>query len=311
MAPGDEPFRARLQSLFQECAVTAGAAGTLPLVRCQAADGDVELTDGEPLDLLRFILTIFPDRGYHEGPSSGGWRTLVVPTPKGPGAIAIQGDRLRCEPDVPWRSLAGNIAVNRLLRLQKDTLFLHAAATQLGDQGVLLVGGKGAGKTTLALALAARGQRLLGDELCGVRTATRLLVPVRRSVAVRAGPAAAAVAARLGALGAPWVSFPDGTQRRRASPAELFPGHAPANAAVPLSHLVFLRGFSPRALLEEVRPSRAMLAWLTPLASTLWDRTPADTVRGLLATVMGVRCWTLGAGDPDETADLLSATLEA
>ena len=289
----------------------APEAPQLPVVRCRARDGDIELTDAEPLDTLRFILTIFPDRDYHEGPPSGDWRTLLVPAPEGPRTIAIRGDRLRAEPGAPWQALAGNVAVNRLLRLQRDTLFLHAAAVQLEGRGVLLVGGKGAGKTTLALALAARGHRLLGDELCGVRTGSRVLVPVRRSVAVRTGPAAAAVGARLDALNAAWVPFPDGTRRRRAPPAELFPGATPASSAVPLTHIVFLRGYAPEALLEEVRPSREVTAWLTPLAATLWDRPPTDTVRRLLATITGARCWSLRAGNPDETADLLSATLEA
>ena len=311
MAPGDEPFRARLHSLFLECLVPAPEASALPVVRCRADAGDIELTDLEPLDALRFILTIFPDRGYSEGPPSGDWRTLVVPTADGPRALAIQGDRMRAEAGAPWRALAGNVAVNRLLRLQRDTVFLHAAAVQPGQHGVLLVGAKGSGKTTLALALAARGHRLLGDELCGVRTAGKRLVPVRRSVAVRAGPAAAAVNARLDALGAPWIPFPDGSQRRRASPADLCAAGPAGSGAVPLSHIVFLRGFAPRALLEEVRPSRQLLAWLTPLASTLWDRPPADTVRQLLGIVNSARCWTLCAGNPDETADLLSATLEA
>jgi serine kinase of HPr protein (carbohydrate metabolism regulator) len=54
-------------------------------------------------------------------------------------------------------------------------------------QGLLLVGPKGSGKTTISLALAARGHDFLGDEMAGVRIGSLELVPVRRSLAVRDG----------------------------------------------------------------------------------------------------------------------------
>lgn len=313
---GDERFRARLQSLFRECAVTAPAQESLPAVHCtvrltqDGAAGIVEFDDPEPLDPLKFILTIFPDRGYRAGPPAGGRQVLLVPTPRGEGAIGIEGARMLVRSDVPWQALAGNLALNRLLRLERDVVFLHASAVSVRGRGVLLLGAKGRGKTTLALALAARGHVLLGDELTGVRAVTHELVPVRRSVSVRDGPMALAISERFNRLDAPYEPFPDGTRRRRAYTADLFPSQAADTGAIVLSDLVFLRGFAPAPRLVEVRPGREHLAALTPLASSLWERPPAEALRRLLGIINGARCWTLEAGDPDTTADLLAATLE-
>lgn len=44
--------------------------------------------------------------------------------------------------------------------------WMHAAGLALGDRGVLLLGAGGRGKTTTALACAARGLSFLGDDLC-------------------------------------------------------------------------------------------------------------------------------------------------
>ena len=65
----------------------------------------------------------------------------------------------------------------------------------------MLVGPKGAGKSTLALALAARGHALLGDEHACYLPATGELLPFRRPVGIKPGPRAAAVESALLAPG--------------------------------------------------------------------------------------------------------------
>ncbi len=54
------------------------------------------------------------------------------------------------------------------LCFQRGLLPLHASAVDIGGRALLLSGHSGAGKSTLAAAFAARGYRLLGDDLCAL-----------------------------------------------------------------------------------------------------------------------------------------------
>ena len=196
----DQDFRERLELLFRECAVPPPEDDGLPRVRCTvraAAGADVAMVtfdDPEPLDLVRFSLATLPGSGLRRGGvTRPGWRLLTLPTPGGRSALAVSGDRLLVHRATPWQALVGSLAMSRLFRLQRNLLFLHAGSVGIGGSGVLLIGPKGAGKTTLSLALAARGHAFLGDEIAGVRLGSMELVPVRRSLAVRDGPRAAAV----------------------------------------------------------------------------------------------------------------------
>jgi hypothetical protein len=313
----DDRFRERLELLFRECAVAAPAEDGLPRVRCTvrapagAAGADVALVtfdDPEPLDQVRFSLELFPDRGYGEAPSPvPNWRLLTLPTPGGFGGLLVSGDRLLVHRATPWQALVGSVAMSRLFRLQRNLLFLHAGSVGIGGQGVLLMGPKGAGKTTLSLALAARGHAFLGDEIAGVRLDTMELVPVRRSLAVRDGPRAIAVGAALEREQAPYEPFPDGTSRRRAFAGQLFP--APAEA-LPLRRLVFLRGIGQAARLAPAPAGRDLLGMLTPLGASVWDRSPVHVMRDLLRLVSAVPAALLHLGPPEATADLLATSLE-
>lgn len=306
----------RLHLLFQECAVDALPEDGLPRVRCTVhAPNDegfalVIFQDGEPLDQVAFTLQVITDRGYREAASPvPGWRMIEMPTPDGVGVLAVAGDRLLVPRDAPWQALVGSLAMNRLFRLQRSLLFLHAATVGIHGQGVLLVGPKGAGKTTLSLALAARGHAFLGDEIAGIRTASLEVVPVRRSLAVRDGPRAGAVGAALDREAAPYEPFPDGTQRRRAYANRLFPGTAAT--ALPLRRVIFLRGFAPEPRLELVPPGREHLAMLTPLGATLWGMPVFSRTRDLLKIITEVPCALLEPGPPEATAELLINSLEA
>lgn len=310
----DGPFRERLELLFRECAVPAPEADGLPRVRCtvRAPTGAevalVTFDDPEPLDQVRFALQLFPDRGYTEAESSPpGWQLLTLPTPGGIGSLAVSDDRLLVHRATPWQALVGSLAMSRLFRLQRGLLFLHAGSVGIGGNGVLLLGPKGAGKTTLSLALAARGHALLGDEIAAVRLATLELVPVRRSLAVRDGPRAAAVGEALEREGAPYEPFPDGTRRRRAFPGQLFPEPA---EALPLRRLVFLRDKGPAPQLTPAPAGRELLGLLTPLGASAWGRSPLQLMRDLLRLVTEVPALMLDLGSPESTAELLANSLE-
>jgi hypothetical protein len=311
----DVGFRERLKTLFRECAVAPPDPGLLPRVGVTVRslpDGSFSLVsfdDPEPLDQLAFSLALFPDRGYSEiAAPSIDWKILGVASPRGLEGIAMRGPHLLVPRTAPWQSLAGSLAFSRLVRLQKELLYFHAGSIGMRGAGLLLVGPKGSGKTTLSLALAARGHDFLGDEMAGVRVGPLELVPIRRSLAVRDGARALDVSRALERVGAPYEPFPDGTERRRAYAAELFPGTAAP--ATPLRDIVFLNGFGARPLLQPVAASRGQLGLLTPLGATMWGANPVRRARDLISVITRARCWTLQAGAPDETAALLEQHLE-
>ncbi len=301
--------------LFQECAVDEMPEDGLPRVRCtvHAPPGEqfalVMFADPEPLDQVAFTLQVISGRGYQEATSPvPGWRMIEMPTPDGVGHLAMSGDRLLVHRDAPWQALVGSLAMNRLFRLQRGLVFLHAGSIGIRGQGLLLIGPKGAGKTTLSLALAARGHDFLGDEIAGIRVGPLELVPVRRSLAVRDGPRAGAVGDALDREAAPYEPFPDGSQRRRAYADQLFPGGTVS--ALPLRRVIFLRGFAPEPSLEVVVPGREHLAMLTPLGATLWGMPAFSRTRDLLKIITEVPCALLHPGPPDLTAELLINSLE-
>lgn len=305
----------RLRLLFLECAVDQIPEDGLPRVGCtvHAPAGEefalVVFQDPEPLDQVAFTLQVMSDRGYQEAASPvPGWRMIEMPTPGGVGHMAVSGDRLLVHRDTPWQALVGSLAMNRLFRLQRGMVFLHAGSIGIRGQGLLLIGPKGAGKTTLSLALAARGHGFLGDEIAGVRISSLELVPVRRSLAVRDGPRAGAVGDALDREAAPYEPFPDGTQRRRAYADQLFPGATVM--ALPLRRVVFLRGFAPEPSLEVVAPGREHLSMLTPLGATLWGMSAFSRTRDLLKIITEVPCALLHPGPPELTAELLINSLE-
>jgi HprK-related kinase A len=64
-------------------------------------------------------------------------------------------------------------------------LIIHGAALERDGRVVVLPGSPGAGKSTLAAALAHRGWRLLSDELALIRPADRHIVPLARPVSLK------------------------------------------------------------------------------------------------------------------------------
>lgn len=79
--------------------------------------------------------------------------------------VAIHPDPHRAEAEVA-QALAG-IVIGVLLH-QRGQLPLHASAVAHGGNGILLVGRRGAGKSTLAAHLHQRGYRVLCDDYCAL-----------------------------------------------------------------------------------------------------------------------------------------------
>ncbi len=164
---------------------------------------------------------------------------------------------------------------------------------------MLLVGPKGSGKTTLALALTARGHAFLGDETACYSPETGELVAFRRPVSIKPGPQAAAVRTAL--------------EQDRRTPDEdgvvhvgaetlLDPGPA---APVRLEALVFLDGFAPEPSLRRVAAGREEIARLQPLATTLTGVGSPARLFAMMRLAAAASCYRLVSGAPDDTARLL------
>ncbi len=202
-----------------------------------------------------------------------------------------------------WRRVVSHVLFLRMLGLRRDALFFHAASLSLGGKGVLLVGPKGSGKTTLALALACRGHGFLGDETACYLPATGELLPFRRPVGLKPGPQAAAVAASLARL----RPAADEEGLVRIAVEKLL---GPSTAApARLAALVFLRGFGSEPVLEPVTAGRGELADLQPLASSLVNAPASQRVFAMVRLVGGASCYRLTAGDADSTARKLEEVI--
>lgn len=304
----DAPLNARFEELYGECACEPpdGAAQVHCTVRSGSQTIEVTFTDPEPLDIPGFVASVFPERGYR-ALSRGAGAPLVLGLPDGAEIeVSADGRSLRTPAGSDWRPLVANLLLSRCQRLQRDVIFFHAAAVAIRGRGVLACGPRRAGKTTLALSLAARGHGLLADELVGVRLGDHALLPVRRAVSVRRGPAAAAAHAALERAAPREECYPDGELRYRAGMAALFP--AP-DEGVRLTQVLLLRGFGPTPRAEPAAAAEA-LGHLTPLAASLWGRAPGSVTVQLLSLLAPSRCHWLDAGTPEATAELIDHLVE-
>ncbi len=312
---GEPSLRERFADLFGDCAEQP--AGTPPglTVRCtvEASKGSLVVRatfeDPEPLDVVDFCRALFEDRGYREVTGSPApWRLLASAEEPGQPLMAASGEICLFDARDEWQPLLGNLALNRVLRLQREVIFVHAASISVGGRGVLLPGGKGSGKTTLSLALASRGHGFLGDEIGAVRTSDWSLLPVRRALSVRRGPSAARVREAIESGVFHHEELPDGSVRTRARIGEIFPGSTAVSA--PFRAIFFLGGRRARAECVRLRPRPSEIGRLPLSPATLWEVPPPRRYLALMRLLGQAACFDLHPGDPDETADLVERTME-
>jgi HPr kinase/phosphorylase len=192
-------------------------------------------------------------------------------------------------------------------RLTERSIYaFHAATVSHRGQVVMLGGPSGAGKTTLALALAARGLGLLSDELALSLPDGRTIAPFPRRAMVRAGTID--LVAELAFLG---QREPIGVEPRwPVGPEDLEKafGRRPADAG-PLGHVVLVEPGDPGgpSALDEIGTglAAAELLHLTPAAATELELV-MDRLGELLR---GVRCARLRRGTLESSLHLLDAWL--
>jgi hypothetical protein len=219
--------------------------------------------------------------------------------------FALRGDDCLFALVPGWRKAVALLLLQRLMRVRRDAIFFHAASVALAGRGALVVGPKGAGKSTLALALATRGHAFLGDEHACYVPARDELVPFRRPVGVKPGPRARTSDQALARAG----RDPDRDGMMRVPVEDLLPSAAPG--PVPLRAVLFLRGLAERPDLIRVEPGREELAALQPVGSSFANAAATERVFQLVRLLSRAAVFHLRAGHPDDTALLVESVLTA
>jgi len=251
---------------------------------------------------LDFLMSLdSEDFPFHRVEAAPPWTSLAFRGQAEP-MFALRDDDCLFALVPGWRKAVSLLLLQRVMRVRRDAVFFHAGSVAVGGRGVLIVGPKGAGKSTLALALATRGHGLLGDEHACYVPARHELVPFRRPVGVKPGPRARTSSAALARLG----RDPDRDGMMRVPAEDLVSGTA---GPVPLHAVVFLRGFAEEPRLSRVEPGREELAALQPVGSSFANAASTERVFQLVRLLSRAEVWDLRPGQPDDTAALVESAL--
>ncbi len=250
----------------------------------------------QPVDDVFFGLS-FPECPFESGRSADGLWTEVWTRGERP-IFAYRDDvSLFRKTAEGWRAKLISVLYRGSLRLRDDLIFFHASALSITGKGVLLVGRKKSGKSTTALALAARGHSVLADSCACYAPATGQLVPFRRPVGIREGPRARAVDEALARTGV------RGVQRDESLRVDLATLLPVSNAvSVPADAIFFLREFAPQTRIEALKNDAAELANLRPIYSSFANAPHTQRVFELIRLLSHARLYALWPGNPDEAA---------
>ena len=120
---------------------------------------------------------------------------------------------------------------------QRGLTCLHASVVAVEDRAIALVGAKGAGKSTLALALARHGGRLVSDDVAAVSLDEGICWVAVGRAALRMRPdSAATLGAGFTALRPVWATAPPSLDKRYYEAGEHM--GTPAAARLPLAAVV-------------------------------------------------------------------------
>jgi hypothetical protein len=254
--------------------------------------------DGLPFDGMEFQFGIQEEHGYFkllptddEEWTSVAFRDSDVPM------FAFRGRDCIFSLDPRWRLSIVWFLHWRLLRMRSDVIFFHASALGIYGEGTAFVGPSGGGKSTISMALAARGHNFLSDEVGAYVPETGELLPFRRPVGIKPGPRAVAVERGLPPSAAALIER-DGFYR---VDVDAIIAIEPARA-LPLRRIVFLRGFAERPSLERIKPGRREIVELQPLMSSFLNQSHSRRIFELTRLLATAKVYQLYPGDPDVTA---------
>ena len=249
-----------------------------------------------PVDDVFFGLT-FPDCPFESGMSEDGLWTQVWMPGEAPLFAYRQDYCLFRKSRDDWRTKLLTLLYRGALRLRDDLIFFHASALAIAGRGLLIVGRRKAGKSTTALALAARGHAILADSCACYAPATGELVPFRRPVGIREGPKSWAIGE---ALSTRTVRSVERDESVRVDLASLLPDTP--SSSVPASAIFFLRGFAPKTEIERLKNDAAEIPNLRPIYSSFANAPHTQRVFELIRLLSSARLYALWPGDPDQTA---------
>lgn len=309
------PVTHRWREIYHDCRC-AGPEDGFPSLSCSVRASAtphlvrLDCDDDEPLDPIEFNLRIVPDPRYVEMASPlTGWRFLARSEAPDVPFAGFRGRTVFINRADPWEAYVAHYTLHRILRLQRNIMVFHSSAVSVHGSGVMMLGPRKAGKTTLSLALAAMGHRFFGDEFAAVRRDSSVLVPFQRAVSIRSGPAAAPVEAAINSGRYSSEVYPDGAPRYRI-PASDVTGGQPATP-VPVGALFFLQGFADRPSVTPFQAGLQHLRLLSPLGSTVAGAAPGQTVADFLRLLKRARCYFIHPGGaPQDTAELIVRTME-
>src|SRR6266567_5679925 len=132
---GDASLVRRFCEVYPEGSVDSPGSDGQVRVKCHVRAHDelhvaaIAFDDPEPLDSFAFCRHMFPDRAYAEGPAAAeGWRTIMSQDRPERPLVALCENFALVDRQQAWQPFIANYAVNRVLRLQRDMMFFHAAS---------------------------------------------------------------------------------------------------------------------------------------------------------------------------------------
>lgn len=315
LSSDNSEFKSRFERIFSECKLETQQNQQSDLqLSTRAIPGKsitlVQLIGSGQTDNISFLKALFPEQGFKElAQSVDCWRLLSSTGSNNLPVLALNGNDILADNSFPWYTIVAHFAIATAMRIQPENLFFHGATNSIAGKGVLLFGDKGAGKTTLSLALAAKGHGFLGDEYATVNSVTGVLIPFRRAVSIRQGPQAPQIARYVTEHHGEMEILADGSSRTRFSVKQLLPDLP--GSRCPLSHAFFLQKLADKPGATFFNMALQQLEQTSPLLGTIWDQSSARCALKILNVFRSVRCYRLTpGGTPAETAKLIENILE-